>query len=53
MSNVIAGVIRDQYNHLQEHIAEKKAMEILLVQLYFMYNYTGKKIEEENTLFSK
>ena len=26
MSNVIAGVIRDQYNHLQEHIAEKKAI---------------------------
>ena len=26
MSNVIAGVIRDQYNHLYEHIAQKKAI---------------------------
>lgn len=26
MSNVIAGVIRDQYNHLTEHIAKKKAI---------------------------
>ena len=26
MSNVIAGVIRDQYNHLTEHIAQKKAI---------------------------
>ena len=26
MSNVIAGVIRDQYNHLCEHIAQKKAI---------------------------
>lgn len=26
MSNVIAGVIRDQYNHLYEHIAQKKAV---------------------------
>lgn len=26
MSNVIAGVIRDQYNHLSDHIAQKKAI---------------------------
>lgn len=26
MSNVIAGVIREQYNHLYEHIAQKKAI---------------------------
>ena len=26
MSNVIAGVIREQYNHLYDHIAEKKAI---------------------------
>lgn len=26
MSNVIAGVIRDQYNHLTEHISQKKAI---------------------------
>lgn len=26
VSNVIAGVIRDQYNHLYEHIAQKKAI---------------------------
>ena len=26
MSNVIAGVIRGQYNHLEEHIAQKKAV---------------------------
>lgn len=26
MSNVIAGVIRDQYNHLFDHIAQKKAI---------------------------
>lgn len=26
MSNVIAGVIRDQYNHLLDHIAQKKAI---------------------------
>lgn len=26
MSNVIAGVIRGQYNHLEEHIAQKKAI---------------------------
>lgn len=26
MSNVIAGVIRDQYNHLSDHIAQKKAV---------------------------
>ena len=26
MSNVIAGVIRDQYNHLYDHIAQKKAI---------------------------
>ena len=26
MSNVIAGVIRDQYNHLEEHIAQKKTI---------------------------
>ena len=26
MSNVIAGVIRDQYNHLEEHISQKKAI---------------------------
>ena len=26
MSNVIAGVIRDQYNHLYEHTAQKKAI---------------------------
>ena len=26
MSNVIAGVIRDQYSHLAEHIAQKKAI---------------------------
>lgn len=26
MSNVIAGVIRDQYNHLKDHIAQKKAI---------------------------
>lgn len=26
MSNVIAGIIRDQYDHLEEHIAQKKAI---------------------------
>lgn len=26
MSNVIAGIIRDQYNHLSDHIAQKKAI---------------------------
>ena len=26
MSNVIAGVIRDQYHHLSDHIAQKKAI---------------------------
>lgn len=26
MSNVIAGVVRGQYNHLEEHIAQKKAI---------------------------
>ena len=26
MSNVIAGVIRDQYHHLSDHIAQKKAV---------------------------
>ena len=26
MSNVIAGVIRDQYDHLEDHIAQKKAI---------------------------
>lgn len=26
MSNVIAGVIREQYNHLTEHISQKKAI---------------------------
>ena len=30
MSNVIAGVVRGQYNHLEEHIAQKKA----IYQLY-------------------
>ena len=31
MSNVIAGVVRNQFPHLEEHIAQKKAIYAIMV----------------------